>query len=834
MIQGEATVRCRLTICVEMQSDWHIGSGGGRHGSIDRLVDRDADGLPFIPAKTITGIWRDACERLAAALDEDRPQQNWAAWVRHLFGSQPALAAGAILDAPMPAAVSVRSAHLPVSLRAHLVGPGEDRNSLRAALTFVRPGVAIDEATGRTRTDFLRFEEVVRAGAVLEAAGEVRLTGTADQRDAALSLLLASAGLVERLGGKRRRGTGRCGWAIALNASRPEIGVSDPAGAVQWLADNHDKSIEAPIARGARRQHDRLSAEAQPAGEWWSVPMRIHLLGPIAVARATLGNLVESLDYVPGTLLLALVVEAVSRSGIDGEAAIRDGLLRVLPATPEIDGRRGLPLPLAVRTSDDVGRGNAEKCIYINRFAGEEAGDRKAKTPDRCYVSPVWPAVENGSTVLPTMVQVATVVRTHNSVEDAVQRPTEATGGVYSYEAIAARQVLRCELRLRRAALDALTSKCEAWWRDLLCGEHRLGRSGKDDYGRVTIESEPPRPLATTTADRGWERCDSARLTVWSTSDALLRDPCLRPTTGIEALRRALAHALGVALDPLPAERGGIVGGKELGVRRIESWQRAWKLPRPSLISIAGGSCAVFQAAAPIDPVRLAQVEAEGIGERRAEGFGCVLFNHPLLAAELSGLGARRDAGGAGSGVAPPTLIESNDPVFAFARETEAAAWRSLILEAALALAADVNRREEMLGWKIDAERCESSPTMSQLAGLRQLVAGLEGPEPALRSASLKALRAANADAKNGFAAGWPAEARDRLHVLFCNDDTVWRRLAIDDRLPPPVTRPRDETQAGLRTEAQRLLVEACIRAHKRDVERCQRGNEAPVEVRAL
>ena len=46
---------------LEFLSDWHVGSGTGRPGNVDRLVTRDASGLPYVPAKTLTGIWRDAC-----------------------------------------------------------------------------------------------------------------------------------------------------------------------------------------------------------------------------------------------------------------------------------------------------------------------------------------------------------------------------------------------------------------------------------------------------------------------------------------------------------------------------------------------------------------------------------------------------------------------------------------------------------------------------------------------------------------------------------------------------------------------------------------------------
>jgi CRISPR-associated protein Csx10 len=44
------------TLQIKMLSDWHIGSGTGRPGNIDRLVQRDAHHLPYIPAKSLTGM----------------------------------------------------------------------------------------------------------------------------------------------------------------------------------------------------------------------------------------------------------------------------------------------------------------------------------------------------------------------------------------------------------------------------------------------------------------------------------------------------------------------------------------------------------------------------------------------------------------------------------------------------------------------------------------------------------------------------------------------------------------------------------------------------------
>ena len=46
----------RYTLQVKFESDWHIGSGAGAHDGIDRGVVRDHDGLPFVPAKSMTGM----------------------------------------------------------------------------------------------------------------------------------------------------------------------------------------------------------------------------------------------------------------------------------------------------------------------------------------------------------------------------------------------------------------------------------------------------------------------------------------------------------------------------------------------------------------------------------------------------------------------------------------------------------------------------------------------------------------------------------------------------------------------------------------------------------
>ncbi|MEM1370399.1 MAG: RAMP superfamily CRISPR-associated protein, partial [Cyanobacteria bacterium P01_H01_bin.15] len=109
------TVRRKFSITIETLSDWHIGSGSGR-GEIDRTVQLDAMGCPFIPGKTLTGILRDGCELVTQALDEGQ-SGRWKRWIDYLFGEQPALALMANAEKPRSAVLSIHSAYLETGLR---------------------------------------------------------------------------------------------------------------------------------------------------------------------------------------------------------------------------------------------------------------------------------------------------------------------------------------------------------------------------------------------------------------------------------------------------------------------------------------------------------------------------------------------------------------------------------------------------------------------------------------------------------------------------------------------------------------------------------------------
>ncbi|WP_066888628.1 RAMP superfamily CRISPR-associated protein [Carbonactinospora thermoautotrophica] len=761
-----------LRVAVTMLSDWHVGTGAGRHGVVDRMVQRDRDGLPYVPAKTLVGVWRDACEIAAYALDEGE-SGVWGAWVEYLFGSQPALSERGVLPAsgtgrPREAALVVSSLHYPRSVAAALAG----KPLVRTAVTFPKPGVAIDPATGRAANRLLRYEEMARAGAVL--VGQAEILGfaglDAERQRCVAALLGAGARLVESLGGKRRRGAGRCrlevdglavDWDWLRETPTPPGPPQQPETAAPSASSPVPSSGAAPEATG---------------GDWEIAELRLVLDSPLVVHERTVGNAIRSLDHVPGWVLLPAVLQRLARP--EAAEAARRGDLVVTNATVEVDGRPGRPAPLAlVHDKEDASR-------LCNLMAESVPDGLRAELFDGAYVGEYTPGRPLPVRHCPRS------EHAHNTIDDAVQRPTEQVGGVYTYQAIAAGTVLRAQVRAREGLLAP-------GWPERLAGVWRLGRSRKDDYGRARVTATPARPPDARPVPVG-------PLRVWLLSDALVVDERLRPSTDPAHLAAALGRALGVTLRPLPDPGGAGLATRASEARRLESWHRRWGLPRPTLLGLRAGSCLSFEVVSgTVDPEAVRRVELAGVGLRRAEGFGQVRIGDPLLHAAFRGAPADGT---------PTPLSEPAPPLpplgehAGMVRVVEEAAWRQEIRRACEALAA--TRRGRVLG-----EGYEQVPP-SQLGALRVLVTNLTGPRDARAGWWLDRLTATR-----GRQSAWPEATRHQLRRLLTEPDTVWEILALPEADLTVTENGRAELRERLWAEAVRTLVTDCLTAHARAVD---------------
>jgi CRISPR-associated protein Csx10 len=753
---------------IEFRSDWRIGTGT-RTATVDSLVARDGDELPRVPAKTVAGIWRDGCEMAARALDAELSEKSWTSWLEYLFGKETGVAGqspkqdeGNAYDPPIPAALMPSAARFSEAIRQRLrvPQPSEDVAALRSAFTFIKPGVKIDDVSGRAQDDFLRFEEVSRAGAVLRGPFWLRDDLKPSQQQVALALLAAGAGLVERMGGSRRRGLGRCRWRI-LQPSGTELA---PAAALEALPPDPGQRPHVDVIRATS------AAVPEPAGEWVEYDLRLELIDPVVITAQVAGNVVESLDQIPGAALLRWFATEARRRGVDASPWIREGLIRVLPATLEVDGERGLPVPLAfhrVKGTEDV----------LNRLVVMPADGEQLKQIRGGYVA-------EGARTPASLHSARLSSHTKNTIEDKSQRPTSAVGGVYTYQAVPEGTVLHSRLILDRALAELVPGGAET-----LSGETRLGRSRKDDFGRTYIHVRPrPAGDVVTAAPLPIVR----EFTVWLETDVLLRGPSGGWSTSVDDLIDAIGERVGTGL------RRKKDAPLFVRLRRHEGFQSVWNLPKPSLVAFRAGSCftvqTVDEGGAEIGDL------VDGIGERPAEGFGRIRLRDPLLDFTRGTLAdAPEPATDKATHPSNPTIPLSEEDG-KFAEVVERAAWREWIWRRAEEVTAEAPVRSSLLGFTAQI------PTSSQIGGLR--------------SATLGIRRFSDADSARTWLASLHERKKnffDPIAALLARPEAVWEELERGGAPPAPLLTGRDRSvlREELWGEAVRAVILTAARARQ-------------------
>lgn len=809
------TLPAAFEITLEFLSDWHVGTGQGRLGTIDAEVRRDADSLPFVPAKTLVGVWRDACETVAATFDREATRAGaWQSWVTWLFGSQasqqedPTARAGL---PPTPAALRLTPGRAPAWLRTGVRG----RPALAQAAVVLRPGVTIDDRTGTAADRLLRVEERAIRGLRLHSQVSIVVAGpiggggdlAGNLPEPAELLLRAGARLVEAVGGKRNRGSGRV--AVLLPGARVDATgvhptITDPR-LVELLAAGPPATPAPPPAAPdsvTLYPYDRLRAERRR-----TVRVVLRVVTPVVAAEDVLGNVIRGRDAIPGTALLGTILSrAEPASGGAGERGARLGLADVAvgDAVPAVHDPRhpesvipAWPVPMVWRRGDK-GRGTG----VHNSLIGAPASGERAKRMTG-WIVPVgdgWRHVTS-----------ATTVSTHAVVDDRARRPTVASGGVYTYLGITPDTLLCTDIvlpvgvRLRLAKGERL----------------RFGRSRKDDFGLVEVVSvtgppptPPPGPV-------------TGSLRLWCVSDVLLRNERLAP----DPSPRALAHALSAALAPAsgtlaPASFAVDEAGTVSEVTRRDGFGVAWGRPRPSQVAMRAGSVVTLTVTGTVDPDRLAALERDGIGERTAEGYGRIRFDPPELTAErpavdfpgspgpkpggADGESTPPEADRDGGSASPKTGPEAGAPEQGDGpHPVEINAWRRAIRRASAGIEPEklIPGIERLAGKR------------AQLGSLRAQLERLTLPDgPAMVRNWIEGTRAVRnrRDMWNGHICDEQAKTLldDLTGLLLDDPDLIWQRLELAGPQPHLVLHPgrEDDVRQRLHTEALTTAVADALR----------------------
>ena len=348
-------------------------------------------------------------------------------------------------------------------------------------------------------------------------------------------------------------------------------------------------------------------------------------------------NAAATLLYVPGSALRGAAARELARRARPGgelRELILSGEVRYLNAYPAVQAQRALPAPLSLRIQkhpqpgarEGQGEATVLRCYDLAAYGGERAGG--------------WPAEQLAGLpgeflTLKGPVYLASVSRStrlhHQRDLPAGRAWTERRGGrevphgaLFAYESLDAGQVFKGLIMVCGEREEGVARRCEQVIELLGRGPLLLGRSRRAGYGgNASLTWHPPQ-----------DREEVA-------------GPWLLPPADLPAGRvfRLLLTAPYAGRDPLTGQpdptwlRGEVeqrLGGRATvlrvrwGFETSGGYNRTWALPLPEVPVARAGSVLVLRADAPIPWPVLAAVEHEGLGERRAEGFGrCLWLTEP-------------------------------------------------------------------------------------------------------------------------------------------------------------------------------------------------------------
>lgn len=164
---------------IEFHSYWHCSSGQAAGSDVDELVIKYPNGLPFVPGKTLKGLFRDACDELVQYhfVDGD--------FIRRVFGDENSKSECFFSDAVLPQDEET------YILQENL---GTFLYDAVSATSIDEDGIAKDHSLRKTQVAL----PCTLYGVIEAVPKEYEMN------------LIKAMGLIKRLGRGRSRGFGRC------------------------------------------------------------------------------------------------------------------------------------------------------------------------------------------------------------------------------------------------------------------------------------------------------------------------------------------------------------------------------------------------------------------------------------------------------------------------------------------------------------------------------------------------------------------------------------------------------------------------------------------------
>lgn len=186
---------------IRLLSDTTFGRGDGVAGIIDREVEQDADGMPYLRGRTLKGLLCEEADNMIATISDRSVRGQWLAVADYLFG-QP----GSTLNTQ--SLMHVGDACLPETFKQAVSAAVKSQQITQTevlnSLTTVRRQTAIDESSGIAAEGSLRsFRVILRKQKFL-----ANLLFHQEPTLEMLTLLRVSTLALRRTGSNRNRGLG--------------------------------------------------------------------------------------------------------------------------------------------------------------------------------------------------------------------------------------------------------------------------------------------------------------------------------------------------------------------------------------------------------------------------------------------------------------------------------------------------------------------------------------------------------------------------------------------------------------------------------------------------
>jgi CRISPR-associated protein Csx10 len=337
-------------------------------------------------------------------------------------------------------------------------------------------------------------------------------------------------------------------------------------------------------------------------------------------------NSAATQPFIPGGALRGVMAARLRASGIAGDSEdfrrlILSGDVHYLHAYPELAGERALPSPSSWKRLKDDKKSVHDLAEYSGIIsANDEPDDFDWPEEGLATISDPFSAATGsaGTTTAPRIGSRLHQQRDREKGRSWTKRngaSEERRGMIFPYEYLEAEQIFRGAIQVMPAATADIGRIQES----LSTGPILIGRSRRAGYGgEATIEF-------TGQTQREYENVSN------STSHgvgpgrwfrALLVSTYVgrHPTTGQidpSALQDELCCRLGNAAT---------IERTRWSFEVVGAFNQKWRLEVPQTQAVAAGAVLVLKATSAIPAATLRAIEHEGLGERRVEGFGRILF----------------------------------------------------------------------------------------------------------------------------------------------------------------------------------------------------------------